>query len=145
MNPTVISPSNASFTCTAVGLPRPTITWINSSSSLPLSSDTYTTDGSGRQSTSTLTITNTEPQDAAQYECVASNVVSTVSHSATLTVHGKYYHKSINFRGIKFLLRCKFFGTITSVSFSTKCIRQFAKSYSAEVCSSKSYSVVSDA
>ena len=62
--------------------------------SLPLTNTpgnySITSNGSSRQITSTLTVLSADPADKALYECVASNVVSTVSRSATLTVYGEY-------------------------------------------------------
>ena len=43
-----------------------------------------------------LTIKNTVPADAGEYECIVSNVVDSVSSSAHLTVHGEFIFLFIN-------------------------------------------------
>ena len=58
---------------------------INSTSKYSL----ITTSSGARGITSTITITDTDPFDAAEYVCVAMNIVSEVMSQATLTVYGK--------------------------------------------------------
>ena len=88
---TVIQPNNAQFNCTANGLPRPTIQWVNNG--IPLQSSTnYTitsTNDSSTQVTSSLTILSATPLDTGIYYCIISNNISTVNVSANLTVYGK--------------------------------------------------------
>ena len=94
-NQTVVQPSNASFSCSANGLPRPSITWLRvvSGSLLPITqSSKYTivsTPIGEQNQTSTLMILNTSPEDATEYACHAANLEGSTVTTATLTVHGE--------------------------------------------------------
>lgn len=94
-NLTITAPATANFTCTATGLPPPAITWmrVQGNMTIPLTtSGGYSITSIGdadRQNSSTLTVLSTGPEDKAVYKCVASNVVSTATRNATLTVYGE--------------------------------------------------------
>ena len=92
----VTSPGMATFTCTASGLPTPSITWTNPDGVVPPSDtsnitkmDTVT----NRQIMSILRISSTSPSVSGNYYCNTSNGVSipevVTSVPALLIVHGK--------------------------------------------------------
>ena len=92
---TVTQTMGAIFTCSATGRPRPTIQWYREISG----SRTLLPDGQSneimsgtREISSILTIDLTSPSDAAEYVCVASNIVSVAEMTASLTVHGKVFY-----------------------------------------------------
>ena len=89
VNKTVVQPANASFTCAANAVPLPTIQWMRNGIIL-LSGPDYnivTTTNSATSISSVLTVVSSNPLDAGDYACVAINSISTVTASATLTVH----------------------------------------------------------
>ena len=96
-NQSVAEPLTAMFNCSATGHPRPTLTWQmfrNGVYTTISQSNKYsiTNIPVGEQNqTSTLTIYNTSPQDSAQYECNAMNILGSIESStmATLSVLGK--------------------------------------------------------
>ena len=95
-NLSVAEPSTAMFNCSATGHPRPTLSWqifSNGVYTTVSQSNKYAITNAplGEQNqTSTLTIFNTSPQDSAQYECNAVNVLGSIgSTMATLNVRGK--------------------------------------------------------
>ena len=59
---------------------------INPMSKYSLITSTF---GGARRISSTITVEDTDPFDAAEYVCVAINIVSEVMAQATLTVYGK--------------------------------------------------------
>ena len=107
MNTVVNISFDAVFTCEAVGVPIPTISW-----SLPdgtelsamsgsgsgmlysrISIETNTSDSPSYRVISTLSVDNTEPGDAGVYTCVSVNGVENLigaagSATANLTVQG---------------------------------------------------------
>ena len=91
-----IQPNTATFTCSANGLPRPTISWLRqvNGQSLTISqSSKYSivTAPVGTQSvTSTLTVANTAIDDAVMYTCNATNQAGSADSTGTLTVQGMY-------------------------------------------------------
>ncbi len=96
MEQLVVTPEDATFSCTAEGLPRPSITWFTLLDESPqeLLADSVfsidTVDGAGeREVTSTLTINNTQPAVSGTYICNATNEVNTATAMTTLTVHSK--------------------------------------------------------
>ena len=77
------------FTCTATGLPLPSISWLRDGSALSTGakySITSTSDDS--LVTSTLIVLNLVLTDTGTFTCSASNSEGTVSSSYTLTVEG---------------------------------------------------------
>ena len=88
VNKTVVQPADASFTCAANAVPLPTIQWMRNGSTLSFGPDyniVITTNSS--TNVSMLTVLSSTPLDAGDYACVAANNISTVTASATLTVH----------------------------------------------------------
>ena len=82
------------ITCNAIGRPRPAIYWYRveldgSRTSLPDDQSAEVTSGE-REISSSLTVSPTSPSDAADYVCMASNVVNDDEMIANLTVYGKY-------------------------------------------------------
>lgn len=91
----VLSPNTTTFSCEAYGVFRPNITWRKSSESLNLVSESdnviISSESIGSNGTlSTLQLTNTQPFNATDYVCVASNDIGEDTSSATLVVNGRY-------------------------------------------------------
>ena len=90
---TVTSPMMATFTCNATGRPRPTIAWykveLNGSRTLLSDNQSIEMFSGTRSISSTLIINANSPADAADYVCVAINIVNSAQMSATLTVYGE--------------------------------------------------------
>lgn len=66
--------SNALFSCTVKGLPRPTIYWIKDNASYPLQSNPRASviqKGNGIRSL--LLITGVQKEDYGKYQCIANN------------------------------------------------------------------------
>jgi len=96
----VVLGGNVTFTCIAIGIPSPIITWSSdSNASVPATSNTV----SGESTSSTLTLNNLMLSDFNQsYTCNASNEHGTTSESAVLIqgsellyIHKFLYHTSI--------------------------------------------------
>ena len=89
----VTSPDEATFTCNATGRPRPSISWyrveLNNSRTLLPDGQSDEVRSGEREISSTLTISPTDASDAADYVCVASNVVNEDEMNANLMVYGK--------------------------------------------------------
>lgn len=81
------------FTCTATGIPLPTITWLRDSTALSNGTDytTISTDD-GSLVTSTLSVLSLVFTDTGGYSCSASNSEGTVTSEFTLTVEGMYMY-----------------------------------------------------
>ena len=62
--------SNASFNCSATGNPKPTITWIKGSDSVPIQAKVENDD---EKTLSQLVITRVTSKDYDKYVCVANN------------------------------------------------------------------------
>ena len=87
-NVTVIQSADASFTCAANAVPLPTIQWMRNGTTLSSGPDyniVITTNSS--TNISMLTVLSSNPLDAAEYSCIVANNISTVTASASLTVH----------------------------------------------------------
>ena len=95
-NLTVVTPDDATFFCEATARPGPTITWWRVEGGVPIQlSDgidyTIVEGATGeRIRNSTLTVVGTEPSDALDYFCRASNMAGMVEVTAELTVHGEW-------------------------------------------------------
>ena len=99
-NLTVVEPQDATFSCLAIGRPRPDIVWTRLSDMTQLQppSVNFTIEEQeigDRGRRSNLTILDTQPSDAGAYACMAVNEPGTDAEQATLTVHGKPDHKLI--------------------------------------------------
>ena len=93
--------TSTTITCTATGVPVPTVSWTGPDGSI-MNDSKYTisdtnspvmvTDGSNVvfQVTSDLTIMSVVRMDGGVYYCVATNVVNTVQSNTTLTVMCKF-------------------------------------------------------
>ena len=98
MDRTVVSPNPAVFTCEADGVSTPVITWWrreSSNSLTQLSSDGINVTISeenldSRTVQSNLTILQSQPVDAVEYVCRATNEIGSNTASAVLTVYGMY-------------------------------------------------------
>ena len=94
-NLTVVAPEDATFFCEATARPRPTITWwrVEGGAHVQLLDGTdYTiVDGAigERVRNSTLTVVGTQPSNALDYFCRATNIVDETESTAELTVHGE--------------------------------------------------------
>ena len=101
-NLTVQALTNQTFSCSAVGFPRPKIKWIrqNDTKSNLIGVNVYTkytttnTDYGDRESASSLHIINVSPTEAAIYLCVATSSIGEATAHAHLAVYGKQplYH-----------------------------------------------------
>ena len=94
---TSIEGDNLTITCTATGVPVPSVTWsrvdgssltdsryvISDISSSMVVNDVY-------QVTRNLTIMNVIREDAGMYGCTVTNVVNTVQSNVTITVLCKW-------------------------------------------------------
>ena len=73
----IIESHNTSLVCSASGIPRPTVSWINV--------------GSGQRTNSTvLEFTNINRSEAGQYRCEASNVCGSAVEAVNVTVQCEY-------------------------------------------------------
>ena len=94
-NLTVVQPKDATFFCEATARPGPNITWWRVEEGVPVQLDdgidyTIVEGATGeRIRNSTLTVVGTEPSDALDYFCRASNMAGEVEATAELTVHGE--------------------------------------------------------
>ena len=94
-NLTVVQPEDATFFCEATARPGPNITWWRVEGGDPVLLNngidyTIVEGATGeRIRNSTLTVVGTEPSDALDYFCRASNVVNTAEATAELMVHGE--------------------------------------------------------
>ena len=97
MDTTVVSPSPAVFICVADGVSTPVMTWWRRKPSgglTQLSSDGINVTISeenleSRTVQTNLIIFQPLPVDAAEYVCVATNELASVTASAVLTVYGR--------------------------------------------------------
>ena len=95
---TVTSSTDATFTCTAAGVPNPDISWLKDDVPIDTQGSMYTvmaSDSSARRrnqianKTSTLTIKSATNANAGLYKCRAQNILGSAdSLSARLVVQG---------------------------------------------------------
>ncbi|XP_066023963.1 cell adhesion molecule-related/down-regulated by oncogenes-like isoform X1 [Pocillopora verrucosa] len=75
-NQRVMIGSNATLSCTARGLPRPTIYWVKDNATYPSQSDPRArVIPDGRTNRSHLFITRVEMEDYGKYQCIANNSI----------------------------------------------------------------------
>ena len=94
---TVLVNNIITFTCEAQGYPPHNVVWVfNTTVYLLGTNDTSDTakysinrDRSSPQQFGSLTVNDVQYSDRGVYRCIAINNVSSVSASATLTVHGE--------------------------------------------------------
>ena len=82
---TLLQGTNINFTCTADGLPKPTITW----SKINGSSFATTSVIKKSEEESILILTNVTNDEEGTYECTAYNRGKPVKKQVRLVVHGK--------------------------------------------------------
>ena len=91
----VLTSTNGIFTCTAIGIPRPNITWVYfyEDSPLVLSPENYSIEviiePGDFQIMSILTLDKTQPFMSGVYGCNASNEVGSETDVANLTINSK--------------------------------------------------------
>ncbi len=84
--------SAVTFTCTATGVPEPSISWSpGAGSRINITNGSPVTDGDGFISVSSnLTISTLERGDAGGYNCTANNTGTSATRMFTLTVNCEY-------------------------------------------------------
>ena len=91
----MVQPEDATFSCEATARPGPTITWwrVEGGGAVQLMNgvDYTIVDGATgeRVRNSTLTVVGTQPSDALDYFCRATNMADETESTAELTVHGE--------------------------------------------------------
>ncbi len=91
----ITSPSTATFTCTASGLPRPNITWMDPDNNTLLEGDNIfiSMEVENRVINSTLHVMRTSASVSGTYTCSTDNSIigrgDVTSISTILTVHGE--------------------------------------------------------
>ena len=94
-NLTVVAPEDAAFFCEATARPGPNITWWRVEGGAPVQltngTDYTIVDGATgeRVRKSNLTVVGTQPSDALDYFCRATNMADETESTAELTVHGE--------------------------------------------------------
>ena len=91
----MVSPDPALFSCTADGVPTPTISWLRVDNGTQVD---VTTDSNvqinnapiNRTIVSNLTFNEAQPVRSGVYNCVASNLLGSAAEMAQLTVNGRY-------------------------------------------------------
>ena len=102
----MVAPTSAVLSCTADGVPLPSITWmrIDNETGNEVISDNSSqinnTAMSDRVLVSTLTISEAQPSNSAMYRCVASNLLGSDNAVAQLTVNGENIHLYISYCSI---------------------------------------------
>ena len=89
----MVSPDPALFSCTADGVPRPTISWLRVDNGTEVD---VTTDSTvqisnaliNRTIVSNLTFNEAQPVRSGVYICVTSNMLGSATEMAQLTVNG---------------------------------------------------------
>ena len=97
-NHTVVELQNATFSCLAIGRPRPAIVWVRLSDMVQLHTQSASfkieeQEIGDQERQSNLTVMSAHLFDAGTYVCVARNELGTETEQATLTVHGEPDHK----------------------------------------------------
>ena len=90
----MVAPNPALFSCTADGVPRPTISWLRRDNGTEVD---VTTDSNvqinnapiNRTIVSNLTFNEAQPVRSGVYICVASNLLGSATEMAQLTVNGR--------------------------------------------------------
>ena len=123
-NTTVVSPGNATLTCTADGVPAPNVTWTRVVDGMPvqlpeMSPDNTvivsSTETDERTTVSTVSFFFTVTFIAAEYTCHALNLLGTDAQAAILTVHGeKYFPREVYLSSLT--LACSFYLFLCSCS-----------------------------
>ena len=91
----VLLNGEVTFTCTAIGVPAPIITWSNEDNNVI---DATTNESMDTTTTSTLTLTNlTSSYFNQSYTCTASNEHGMTNRSAYLTEGSELIVKSLRF------------------------------------------------
>lgn len=86
---TVVSPNNATFSCVLkLGQPEANIEWLKAGKPISMNQKFVS---SRDRDTVKLEITNTTPEDAAEYEVVVENKIAKISSKASLTVQGRLF------------------------------------------------------
>ncbi len=94
---TVLAPEAAVLSCSVMGFPLPTVSWVmvdNDENQRPVTAEesvTITETNSAISLTSNLAISPTDIGRSGRYVCVATNVFGMANESALLTVNGKKY------------------------------------------------------
>ena len=92
-NVTVYALNDATFECSAIGLPRPTIKWykqLQNGTLQPITGTAISSTATGVQNlTSYFTISSAVLSDAGSYVCQAISAGSSSTSSAILTVLGR--------------------------------------------------------
>ena len=84
-NKTVVVGESVWFHCTAVGSPKPRITWLKyKQGSRPLDSEKYKTHKNG-----SLNIRHVQMADAGRYFCIAATKTDLKQSTVTLRVNGE--------------------------------------------------------
>ena len=91
-NQSVLIGSNASLSCTARGLPRPTIHWIKDNASYPLQSNPRVrVIPDGRANRSQLLITRVEMEDYGKYQCIANSSIGRSQSGVAVLKKGEMF------------------------------------------------------
>ena len=95
MDVSVVSPDRALFSCTADGVPIPTISWLrmDNGTEVDVIADSAVlisnTPIDNRTVMSNLIFNETQPVRSGVYICVASNLLGSATEMAQLTVNGE--------------------------------------------------------
>ena len=97
-NQSVLIGSNATLSCTARGLPRPTIHWIKDNASYPLQSNSRArVIPDGRTNRSHLFITRVQMEGFGKYQCITNKSIGRSQSGVAILNIGQIF--SLNGRG----------------------------------------------